>query len=91
MYGKHYYPPHKGGKVGSNAISDTMIDTAKLISETKMVGRFGLTALWHPANYPDANLDELINGGYGLRVACNIEGTRYPFLFHESQVTRVDK
>lgn len=68
-----------------------MIDTAKLISETKMVGRFGLTALWHPANYPDANLDELINGGYGLRVACNIEGTRYPFLFHESQVTRVDK
>lgn len=61
----------------------------QLISETKMAGRYGLTALWHPANHPDVDLDKLINGGYGLRVACDLDGLRNAYLFHESQLHRI--
>lgn len=60
----------------------------QLISETKMVGRYGLTALWHPTNHPSVNLVELINGGHGLRVACDIDN-RNPYLFHNSQLDRI--
>jgi hypothetical protein len=61
----------------------------QLITETKMVGRYGLTALWHPSNHPTADLNELINGGYGLRVACDLEVCRDPYLFHESRLHRI--
>lgn len=61
----------------------------QLISETKMAGRYGLTALWHPTNHPDIDLDKLINTGYGFRAACNLDGMRYPYLFHESQLHRI--
>lgn len=61
----------------------------QLISETKMAGRYGLTALWHSANHPDVDLDKLINGGYGLRAACDLDGYRYAYLFHESQLHRI--
>lgn len=63
----------------------------ELISETIMGLRYGLTALWHPANHPDVDLDRLINGGFGLRVACDLIGSRYPYLFHESQLKRLSE
>lgn len=62
----------------------------QLISETKMVGRYGLTALWHPSNHPTVDLPAILNGSYGLRVACDIgNGFRSPYLFHESQQHRL--
>lgn len=62
----------------------------QLIKEVKMNGRCDLTALWHPSNHPTADLNELINGGYGLRVACDLgDGFQSPYLFHESQIHRI--
>lgn len=61
----------------------------QLISETKMTGRYGLTALWHPTNHPSVDLNELINGGYGFRAACDLDGLRNAYLFHETQLHRI--
>jgi hypothetical protein len=76
-------------KVETNPCPYPKID--ELISETIMGLRYGLTALWHPTNHPDVDLDKLIKGGYGLRAACDLIGSRYPYLFHESQLKRLSE
>lgn len=60
----------------------------KLISETKMVGRFYVSAVLHPANYPELENILDLSGLFGLRVACCLT-YKQEFLFHISQLHRL--
>lgn len=59
-----------------------------LIAETKMVGRFYVSAVLHPANYSELENILDLSGLFGLRVACCLT-YREEFLFHESQLHRL--
>lgn len=61
----------------------------KLITETKMTGKFYAAAVLHPANYPELGNITCLNGTQGLLVASKLN-TKELFLFHDSQMHRID-
>jgi hypothetical protein len=68
---------------------------ARIVSETRLVGRYGLTALNHPVNHLYVSWEYLLNSGSGLRFACDLGDpscprfSRFEYMFHESQLDRI--
>jgi hypothetical protein len=42
-----------------------------------MVRKYGLTALWHPANHPGVTIKDLQAEDIGFRTACDINQSQY--------------
>lgn len=62
-----------------------------LVSDTKLVGRFFKSAVWHPANYGHliCKLDWSDLATYGVYQACDL-ASKEEFIFHEVYKDRLN-
>lgn len=55
----------------------TTSEIATIRETVRMVRQMGLSALWHPANFPLCDLAQLQAADPALRVACDIDRPEY--------------